>query len=280
MYTSGEGSAPISALPVILSIVLNASAIVFGIRTRKKLTEYEYNEKISNGIFSAIAGALKLELSKFHYKMLGLKTQNLLLIFGSLGFALTLKLLSGMDANYAVISKIYAAVFFPLLFSFNQYSLIAVDIESGMMATNMLRKTEYRKIVFNRWITMLAPQIVLSVFYSVILFYIIADMNMLFMLLVIFFNLLFGSVNFFLSVYFNKPGYANFIIGFVAYLMLREDIQNIFSSNKILNSFNIFESVTSFTINNPMVIHVVFAALLSVVFILLTYSRLKRLEAN
>lgn len=268
----------LSGLPLIISVTINILALTGGIIISRKLTEYEYNEKISGGIFSFLAGTLKFDLSKFHYKMLGLKTQNLFFIFGTLGFAFILSMFRGLDVNSVVISKIYVAVFFPLLFSFNQYNLIAVDIESGMLATNLLRKIDYGKIVFNRWLTMLAPQIILAVVFSAILLNIIPGMNISFMALVILLNILFGSVNFFLSVYFNKSGYANFIIGFIAYLMLREDIQNIFISHKILNYFNIFGSITSFTIHNPTIIQIAFAFSISLVFIILTHNRLTKMK--
>ena len=132
MYTTVNGNNIIQNIPFILFAVTNGLAVLSGIFLCRRLAEYKYGEKISGGVFSSIAGLLKLDLAKFHYRMLGLKTQNLFLIFGSLGFVLVLTLLKGMDANSVVISKIYVAVFFPLLFSFNQYDLIKIDTESGM----------------------------------------------------------------------------------------------------------------------------------------------------
>ncbi|MGE5682014.1 MAG: hypothetical protein ACM34K_14185, partial [Bacillota bacterium] len=131
LYRTGSGNTPLSAVPLVVNTVIFLFTLAGGFLISRRLTEYEYNEKISGGIFPYIAHKLGFVLSEFHYKMIGLKTQSLYLIFGLLGFVFVLSLISGMGANSTVISKMYVAVFFPLLFSFNQYNLLAVDIESG-----------------------------------------------------------------------------------------------------------------------------------------------------
>ncbi|HEX2962009.1 MAG TPA: hypothetical protein VHO43_09480, partial [Ignavibacteriales bacterium] len=278
LYKTGDGSTPLSTVPLIANIAVSILTIGGGFIISRRLTEYDYNEKISGGIFPYIAHKLRFVLSEFHYKMLGLKTQSLYLIFGLLGFAFVLSLTAGMGANNTVISKIYVAVFFPLLFSFNQYNLLAVDIESGMIVTNILRKTSYSRIVMNRWFTMLLPQIVLAVMFSSFIRSSISGLSISFLALVLVLNLLFSSMNFSLSVFFMKPGFANFIVGFIAYLMLREDVQNIVSSNTIMSYVNIFGSITSFTNSTPALSHILIALFFSGIFILLAFNRLKKID--
>ncbi|HEX2866283.1 MAG TPA: hypothetical protein VHO03_04535 [Ignavibacteriales bacterium] len=278
LYKTGEGNAPLSAVPLIASSVISLLTFAGGFLISRRLTEYEYNEKISGGIFSLIAHKLGFVLSEFHYKMLGLKTQSLYLIFGLLGFVFVLSLTEGMGANNTVISKMYVAVFFPLLFSFNQYNLLAVDIDSGMIATNVLRKSGYARIVLNRWFTMLLPQTVFAVVFS---FFIIGStngLNVSFLALVLVLNILFSSMNFSLSVFFMRPGFANFTVGFVGYLMLREDVQKVISSSELLRNVNLFGSIVSFTNSTPSPDHILIALCLSIMFILPAFNKLKRID--
>ncbi|MCU7492984.1 MAG: hypothetical protein HF312_08710 [Ignavibacteria bacterium] len=278
LYKTGDGSTPLSTVPLIANIAVSILTIGGGFIISRRLTEYDYNEKISGGIFPYIAHKLRFVLSEFHYKMLGLKTQSLYLIFGLLGFAFVLSLTAGMGANNTVISKIYVAVFFPLLFSFNQYNLLAVDIESGMIVTNVLRKTGYSRVVMNRWFTMLLPQAAFAVIFSFFLASSFDGLNISFLVLVVMLNLLFSSMNFSLSVFFMRPGFANFTVGFIAYLMLREDVQTVISSSKLMSYVNVFGSITSFTNNTPALSHILIALFFSVMFILLAFNKLKKID--
>lgn len=278
MYKTSDGTNPFSGVPLIINSVLLLLTIVTGVIICRRLTEYEYNEKISGGIFAFIAGRLRFELSKFHYRMLGLKTQSLYLIFGSAGFILTLSFMSGMGADNTVICKIFSAVFLPLMFSFNQYNLVAVDLESGMAAVNILRKTGYEGVVLNRWFTMLVPQIVFSLLFSFLLINSAAGPGIPFVILVLMLNFLFSSMNLFLAVTFSRPGYANFIVGFIAYIMLREDIQKAVTSNPFLNTVNIFGSITSFTNHTPAPAHIIISAVIPAALIILARGKIKRIQ--
>ena len=144
-----------------------------------------------------------------------------------------------------------------------------------MSDINRLKKTEYGNIIFSRWLTVLIPQLLLSFVYSVILHYMISGIGIPFMLLALGLNVLFSIVNFSLSLIFTRPGYANLLIGFAAYLILREDIQNYIISNRALNSLNIFECVTSFTNNAPSPSQIALPALMSAGLIIFYFVRLK-----
>jgi hypothetical protein len=266
----------VSPTSIILSLSL--LAVFGGVILTHNLTKYNYNEKISDGILSLLARKLKFELSEFHFKMLGFKTQSLYLILGTLGFIFMVNIINGMNSSTIVITKIFVGVFFPLLFSLNQYNLIAVDIESGMIVVNILRKNNYDWVVINRWLTMLIPQITFSLLLSFILFSSQDTVNILFLILVLMLNLLLNSLNLFLSVYFKKSGYANFIIGFITYLMLREDIQKVITSNKFLNSMNILECITSFSNNTPAISHILIPFVISVITVSVTMQKLRHLE--
>ncbi|MGE5353929.1 MAG: hypothetical protein ACM3S2_19265 [Ignavibacteriales bacterium] len=278
LYKTGDGSTPLSLIPLLTNVVITLLTLTGGFFISRRLTEYEYNEKISGGIFPFIAHKLGRVLSEFHYKMLGLKTQSLYLIFGLLGFAFVLSLTEGMGANNTVISKIYVAVFFPLLFSFNQYNLLAVDIESGMIVTNVLRKTGYSMVVMNRWFTMLLPQMAFAVMFSFFIKGSVSGLSIYFLALVLALNLLFSSMNFSLSVFFMRPGFANFTVGFIAYLMLREDVQKVISSSTLLSHVNIFGSIASFTSSTPELSHILIALFFSIVFIMLAFKKLEKLD--
>ncbi|MGE5439832.1 MAG: hypothetical protein ACM3UR_08235, partial [Bacteroidota bacterium] len=96
--------------------------------------------------------------------------------------------------------------------------------------------------------------------------------------LVVMLNLLFSSMNFSLSVFFMRPGFANFTVGFIAYLMLREDVQTVISSSKLMSYVNVFGSITSFTNNTPALSHILIALFFSVMFILLAFNKLKKID--
>ncbi|MGE5499899.1 MAG: hypothetical protein ACM3Q2_17635, partial [Syntrophothermus sp.] len=106
MTQANDGNIFISVSPTSIILSLSLLAVFGGVILTHNLTKYNYNEKISDGIFSLLARKVKFELSAFHFKMLGFKTQSLYLILGTLGFVFMVNIINGMNSSTIVITKI------------------------------------------------------------------------------------------------------------------------------------------------------------------------------
>lgn len=254
--------------------LVNVGTMLIGWYLSKRLTRYEYAERIRGGVFAFISRKLHLPLSASHYGMIGLRTQNLYLIFGLAGLAFLLVQFLAANAQTIIIAKIYCAVLMPVLFSLNQYSTIRIDITSGMLPVLHLKPVTYRSILFNRWLCLLAPQLIITFLFALLLIRLHSAIAVSFIAYAILLSILFSSANFMMSVLLKNSGIANFIEGGIVYIMLREDVQNFFISSELLQKVNILSSVVSANTHQPESWHWIFAVLLIFISVLYTNKTL------
>lgn len=218
----------LSILPIIVK-VLTVKISVIGLK-----------EKFGKGLLASITKKLKFYLSMYHYRMLGLAPQIILWFFSFIGLIFVIILLNNPNGNFIVLSKIYIGAFIPVLFSFNQYSLIQIDREAGMMQTIFLRKISYSRIILNRWLIILIPQLFVVLIFVLLINIFGKPFSIEFIFYILLLNAFTGLLNLFIAIIFQSSGLPNLFIFALVYLQLRADVQLIITSSPVLNSLNIF----------------------------------------
>ncbi len=228
------------AQSILVWAVFMTSIIISSIFISKKILDIDLSDPFKKGLFVRLLDKFRLDLSMHHLKMMGLGSQKILAFFTLLGLSQIIVLLSMPNANLLPFAKIYIGAFLPILFSFNQYYIVSIDREAGMIHNNFLRRMCYRRIVLNRWLVLLIPQLLISLIFLIIFSVFGKALPVSFIFYVLLLNIFCSAFNLFLGVLTNKTGVANLILLFFIYVQLREDFQNIFSANSIISDFNIF----------------------------------------
>jgi hypothetical protein len=240
----------------------------------RNIFEIDTNEKIQQGVSEYLLSKVGCDLSMYHIKMLGLSTKKTLAFFSFIGLLIIIVIINIPDSNLFVLAKIYIGIVIPVMFSFNQYSLLKIDEAAGMVHNNFLRLTSYSTIILNRWLILFVPQLVLTIFYAIILNSIKYNMSVDMVLYFLSLNLLFSSVNIYFSIITKTNSIANLVISFIIYSLLREDIQNIFY-NSVLQYLNIFQIIVE---QNQQIIEPTHWAIVLSVSILMLFLVKKRLH--
>lgn len=233
---------------------------------------YEFISPFRNGLYSKFAELVKLELSKFHIQMLGLNNQKILFLFTLIGLFLVISVNNKPNANLFVLTKVYIGAFVPLLFSFNQYNLIQIDRDAGMIHNNFLRQTSYSKIVFNRWLILAVPQTLVIIFFALLLNLTKSSLPFSFVVYILLLSLSLSLLNLLFAVLNRKNNIANLVIFFFVYLQLRDDFQNFIFNNPLLEKFNIFQPLLQQNSNNILIWN--WAAVIFILIFSLTLSQI------
>lgn len=215
-------------------------SILIGVYISKRLLIINLTELYRKGIFAKIAEKFKAYLSMYHYNMIGLLSQRIITFFSVIGLIFVIFLVQIKTANLMILANLYIGVFVPILFSFNQYHLIKIDKEAGMVHNNFLRDISYWKIIFNRWLIMLIPQLILAITFTSILKIYITQIQLSFIVYVLLLNIFCSILNLFISIFTQEGIVANLFLILFVYFQLREDVQNIIASNVWLKKLNIY----------------------------------------
>lgn len=211
----------------------------------KRLVNYikssEFTSSYRNGFYAKLAKFFNFDLSKHHIQMIGLHNQKILFLFTLLGLLLIVLVINKPNVNLIVLAKVYIGAFVPLLFSFNQYNLIQIDRDAGMIHNNFLRETSYAKIIFNRWLILIFPQMFVIIVFTLLLNITSRNLPLTFLFYILILTLSISSLNLFFAIFSRRNNVANIIIFFFVYIQLREDFQNTFFNNPYLEKLNIFQ---------------------------------------
>lgn len=217
-----------------------AAAFVIGNSIAKRLQHVELVEPFGTGVFVRLAKRLGSDLSMHHLKMMGLHNQKILTLFALVGLAFTLVLLTNPRGELIVFGKLYLGALLPILFSLNQYYIIQLDRDAGMVHNNFLRAMSYPHIVFHRWALLLVPQILVALSFSLLVMIVTGKLSMTFIAYLLLLNIFCSLFNLVFSVVTQSSGPANVILMLFIYVQLRQDVQDVFASLPLLNTFNLF----------------------------------------
>jgi len=215
-------------------------AFFLGNSIARRLQYVELLEPVKKGLFVRLAERLGSDLSMHHLKMMGLQNQKILTLFALVGLAFTLVLLINPRGELIVFGKLYLGALLPILFSFNQYYIIQLDRDAGMVHNNFLRAMSYPHIVFHRWALLLVPQILVAMSFAVLVMIITGKLSITFIAYLLFLNIFCSLFNLLFSVVTQSSGPANVTLLLFIYVQLRQDVQDVFTSLPLLNTFNLF----------------------------------------
>jgi len=215
-------------------------AYLCGNRLADHLDKIDLVEPFKKGVFARLAEKLGAHFSMHHLKMMGLANQKILTLFALIGLAPVLALLNNPHAELIVLGKIYLGALLPILFSFNQYYIIQLDRDAGMVHNNFLREIPYQKIIFNRWMLLLLPQLLVALSLSLIVFMLTQKLSVAFIAYLILLNIFCSLLNLLFALVPRTSGAANLMLLLFVYVQLREEVQAFFLSFPGINIFNIF----------------------------------------
>lgn len=217
-----------------------AVAYFIGNSIAKRLQHVELVESFKKGLFVRFSEKLGSHLSMHHLKMMGFQNQKILTLFALVGLAFTLVLLTNPRGELIVFGKLYLGALLPILFSFNQYYIIQLDRDAGMVHNNFLRAMSYPHIVFHRWALLLVPQILVALIFSLLIMVVTGKLSMTFIVYLLFLNIFCSLFNLVFSVLTQSSGPANVALLLFVYVQLRQDVQDFFASHSLLSTFNLF----------------------------------------
>ena len=206
----------------------------------KKIPFIDFFPPYRTGLFARLANFFKTYLSKHHLNMMGLANQKILTIFSLLGLIFIIYIIRNPNAQMIVLAKIYLGAFIPILFSFNQFYIIEIDRDAGMIHNNFTRQTEYFRIILNRWFLLLIPQLIISALYSLVVSLFAQELSISIIIYILLLNIFCSSFNLLFAIKTRTNITANLILLFSVYIMLRDDVQCFLISYNWLNKFNIF----------------------------------------
>jgi hypothetical protein len=244
---AGRTGFELSAILISLAVSF-AIAIALIAALARKIRTVTFSEKLNNGMLVQITRALKTELSMYHYKMLGLSSSKVLYFFAFLGLLLVISLVKVNTGDFRPLVHLYIGAFLPCLFAFNQYNIIKIDLDADMLHNNFLRKMPYFRIILNRWLIVLIPQLAVISAYFLILSRFDASINFPFYVYTILLSLLFSLINLYSALIAKTAMTANLFLLFAIYIQLRDDVQSALSMNGMVTDVNIFYSFFNNTI--------------------------------
>ncbi|TFG95469.1 MAG: hypothetical protein E4H13_13375 [Calditrichales bacterium] len=206
---------------------------------------------LKKGFVEEILEKFNAGLSAHHAGMLGFSAQKTRYFFAVLGLAIVLILIKSPAVKLERLLYIYLGGFLPVLFSFNQYLMIKVDLAAGMVHNNYLRKISYAKIVLNRWVLLLLPQLAINLLILVMLKQCGYDLSGGMLLYIPMLHIFFSLLALYLNIVFCMRGAANVIIAGFAYLLLREDVHQFLLQNHHFGTLNIFMPLLTNNLTAP-----------------------------
>jgi len=206
----------------------------------KKIPFIDFSPPYRTGLFARLANFFKAYLSKHHLNMMGFANQKILTLFSLIGLIFIIFIVRNPNAQMIVLAKVYLGAFIPILFSFNQFYIIEIDRDAGMIHNNFIRGTEYFRIILNRWFLLLIPQLIISALYSFVVSLSTEAFSISIIIYILLLNIFCSSFNLFFAIKTRTNITANLILIFSVYLMLRDDVQSFLISYSWLNKLNIF----------------------------------------
>ncbi len=255
-----------------------ALCLILGHFLKNKILQVELDEPYRKGMLSRIAEFLDADLAMHHYRMMGLSSQKVLAFFTFAGLALLIPLVRRPDANLMPMAKVFLGAFVPVLFSFNQHYLISIDREAGMTHNNFLRKIPYYRIIFNRWILLLAPQLGTQVLFILIVTLFVQSFPLSVVLYILLLSILCSAINLCFAVLTLTNAVANLFLLFFVYLQLRDDIQMVFLSHNALNHLNVFSVLLQSEFQPLELFRWIIVVTLIIIFLLVTFWRLHNVD--
>lgn len=172
--------------------------------------------------------------------MIGFENQKLIAFFVLLGLFSFLPLLKKEGIDILPLVQIYLGGFIALFFSFNQYYLIKIDIDAGMIHNNYLRALPYTRIIINRWLVSLILHII-TLLISILVVYVSGiKFSLEKILYIIVLNIFCSLLNLMFAVVILINAAANMLLILFVYGQLIDDVQRFISKYPLIQSFNIF----------------------------------------
>jgi len=259
---------------IIIWLLFILTTILLGMYISRNLKKLSLVEKYKSGIFSMAAGKLKAFLSMHHYNMMGLSNQRIITFFIIIGFIFIILLVKNENTDLLLMGNLYVGVLVPILFSFNQYFLIKIDKDAGMVHNNFLREMSYARIILSRWLILLLPQLLMAVILTLILKIYITQIHFSFIIYIILLNIFFSLINLCFSIITQAGMAANLFLLFFVYVQLREDVQNLINSNFFLKKINVFYSL----LHTDYIVGTYYLFLLLIVVMILIYLSKRMLD--
>jgi len=216
------------------------TALCIGTSIARRLHEIELLDPFRIGLFARFAEQINAFLSMHHLRMMGFGSQKILSLFSFIGLAFTLVLVTLHSGELIVFGKIYIGALLPVLFSFNQYYIIQLDRDAGMIHNNYLRLLSYSYIIFHRWALLLIPQIVVTLSCSLVILIVTGKLSYAFVVYLLLINVFCSLFNLMSSIVTKSVGTANLLLLLFVYIQLRQDVQDFIFSLPLVNHINIF----------------------------------------
>ncbi len=268
----------LGVISVLFWLVLTCGTIIITNRFAVGFLERDISEKYKKGLFVRILEKAKMYLSMHHLSMMGLGSQKILTVFSVVGLVYVISALKTENANLLPFAKIYVGAFLPLLFSFNQYFIIGIDKEAGMSHNNSLRKLSYPRIILNRWLVLLIPQLILAFIFSMILALSSDSISPDFIPYVILINILCSILNLCVGIVTNRSGISNLLLLFLVYIQLNDKFQKSIGSNSFLDLINIFKPLVSLNSTSIGTSLLLLLAIVNGLLVLFAYWRLGKVK--
>ncbi len=259
----------LSMISLFWSFLLFVS-LIFLSKISKRISDDGGSSSYKNSFLSKLADRFNLYLAKYHIKMMGRANQKILTLFLLIGLLLIIPAIKNPAANLLVLGKIYIGAFVPLLFSFNQYYIIQIDRDAGMIHNNFLRMTKYSKIILHRWLLLITPQLIIVSIFVSIFSAILFPFQITFYIYIILLCICISLVNLLFAVISKNNNAANLIVFFLVYLQLRDNVRESFFRMPFLKKLNIFEPLLQSDNGTILFIHflILILILLIILFIL------------
>ncbi|MDH7603439.1 MAG: hypothetical protein QHH13_00895 [Melioribacter sp.] len=213
---------------------------VWGHNFSKKLNEKNFVVKYPKGFYALLLQKLNAKMSSYHVRMIGLENQKIITFFVVLGTLLLLPFLKKEGVNLLPMVQIYLGGFIALFFSFNQYFLMKIDEDAGMIHNNYLRAYSYSSIILNRWFITLIPHIMVVLICMIIIHVWGSPIDTGKIFYIILLNIFCSLLNLFFAIVLRINAAANLLLLLIVYGQLLDDFQRFIKNYPTLQSINIF----------------------------------------
>jgi hypothetical protein len=250
-------------LPFLGWLFFTGVALWYGSKISRNLLTIELADPFRKGLSARLSETMGAFLAAHHFKMMGLESQKILAAFAFAGLVLVLIAVGNPGANLIVFAKIYLGAFMPILFSLNQYYVIQLDRDAGMIQSNSLRSMSFPRIVLNRWKLLLLPQLLTTLVCALIVARYTGQLSWTIVPYLLLVNIFCSLLNLFFAAVSRTGGVSNVALLFLVYLLLREDVQTWLDSTQYLTYFNVFSPLTR---EDPAIPATIWLALVVLIF--------------
>ncbi len=222
-------------------IFLLLTSLGFASKISKRIKPDTGIGSYKHSFLSKLAERFSLDMVRYHIKMMGRANQKIFTVFLLIGLLLLIPTLKNANANLLILGKIYVGTFIPLLFAFNQYYIIQIDRDAGMLHNNFLRMTKFSTIVFHRWFLLITPQLITVLIFVSIFSIVVYPFHITLYIYILLLCSCLSLVNLLFAVVSKNNNAANLIVFFFVYLQLRDDVRESFFIMPFLKKLNVFE---------------------------------------